>query len=139
MKKFIESKVHTIMTRKVVTVKPDMTIDALEKMFDKHGFNMFPVVKKGNLVGVVSEFDFLKAFVIFGSDLQNPKPYKKIAKEKTVQDICATSVTFREWHPLTYVLEVMVNSKLKSFPVINDDGKLVGMLARRDVIKKLKE
>ncbi len=138
MKEFVESKVKHNMTRNVITVSPELPINELEKLFSKHGFNMFPVIENKKLLGIVSEYDFLKAFLMFGSNLQSHESYKKIAKKKCVKDVYSQPMTVREWHPLTYVLELMAQTMYKSFPVINDEGKLVGVIARRDLIKKLK-
>ena len=41
--------------------------------------------------------------------------------------------------PLTRVLQLMVNLKSRSFPVIGADHQLVGMISREDVIRALKE
>jgi CBS domain-containing protein len=41
--------------------------------------------------------------------------------------------------PLTRVLQLMVDLKSRSFPVIGPNRKLVGMISREDVIRALKE
>ncbi|MGO9702550.1 MAG: CBS domain-containing protein [Xanthobacteraceae bacterium] len=34
----------------------------LEALFEKHDFNSFPVVEEGRMLGIVTKFDFLRAF-----------------------------------------------------------------------------
>ena len=34
----------------------------LESLFEKHDFNSFPVVEDGRMLGIVTKFDFLRAF-----------------------------------------------------------------------------
>jgi CBS domain-containing protein len=41
--------------------------------------------------------------------------------------------------PLTRVLQLMVGLKTRSFPVMNADGQLEGMISREDVMRALKE
>ncbi|MGA8812673.1 MAG: CBS domain-containing protein, partial [Candidatus Sulfotelmatobacter sp.] len=41
--------------------------------------------------------------------------------------------------PLTRVLQLMVSLKSRSFPVIDPDRQLVGIISREDVIRSLKE
>jgi len=41
--------------------------------------------------------------------------------------------------PLTRVLQLMVNLKARSFPVIDPDGQLVGIISREDVMRALGE
>ena len=50
------------MTRTVVTVTRQATMRELEALFDKHDFNSSPVVEKGTILGIITKFDFLRAF-----------------------------------------------------------------------------
>ena len=50
------------MTRDVTTVTRDVTLRDLEALFEKHDFNSFPVVEEGQMLGIVTKFDFLRAF-----------------------------------------------------------------------------
>ena len=59
---FIECTVRQFMTRRVMTVKRQTTMRELAALFEKHDFNAFPVVEEGKLFGIVSKFDFLRAF-----------------------------------------------------------------------------
>ncbi|MBF0238016.1 MAG: CBS domain-containing protein [SAR324 cluster bacterium] len=138
MQNFVNGKVENGMTRNVITVHPDMSIHDLELLFDEYQFNMFPVLENKELIGIVSQYDFLKAFIVFGTDLRNPRPYENIAQERTIRHIFSQLVTVRAWHPLTYVLELMAQSSIHSFPVVDDDKQLVGVISRRDLIRLLK-
>lgn len=40
--------------------------------------------------------------------------------------------------PLTRVLQLMVNLKARSFPVMDLEGRLVGMISREDIMRALK-
>ena len=50
------------MTRAVTTVTRQTTMHELEALFEKHDFNSFPVVEGGKMLGIVTKFDFLRAF-----------------------------------------------------------------------------
>jgi CBS domain-containing protein len=50
------------MTRPVTTVTRETTMRELEALFEKHDFNSFPVVEHGKMLGIVTKFDFLRAF-----------------------------------------------------------------------------
>ena len=41
--------------------------------------------------------------------------------------------------PLTRVLQLMVNLKMRSFPVVTPKRQLVGMISREDVMRALRE
>jgi CBS-domain-containing membrane protein len=50
------------MTRAVRTVTRQTTMRELEALFEKYDFNSFPVVEEGKMLGIVTKFDFLRAF-----------------------------------------------------------------------------
>src|SRR5215471_16329460 len=55
MYRFLQSTAVEYMTRGV-------TLRDLEALFEKHDFNSFPVVEEGKMLGIVTKFDFLRAF-----------------------------------------------------------------------------
>jgi CBS-domain-containing membrane protein len=63
MYRFLEYSAGQYMTRSVITVTHQVTLRDLKALFDKHDFNSFPVVEGRKMVGIVTKFDFLKAFV----------------------------------------------------------------------------
>ena len=62
MYRFLECTAGQYMTREVKTVTREITMRDLEALFERHDFNAFPVVEAGDVVGLVTKFDFLKAF-----------------------------------------------------------------------------
>jgi CBS domain-containing protein len=50
------------MTRAVRTVTRQTTMRELGALFEKYDFNSFPVVEEGKMLGIVTKFDFLRAF-----------------------------------------------------------------------------
>ncbi len=67
---FVACTVSQFMTRTVITVKRQTTMRELAALFEKHDFNAFPVAEDGNLLGIISKFDFLRAFA-FTYERQN--------------------------------------------------------------------
>ena len=54
-------RAHQIMTRKVITVKPDTSIaDAANTMLQQHISGLPVINEAGNLVGIISEGDFIR-------------------------------------------------------------------------------
>ncbi len=60
--KFLEQVVSDYMTRGIATVPPTMSIRELGQRFKETDFNSFPVLDNGQVVGIVSKFDYLACF-----------------------------------------------------------------------------
>jgi CBS domain-containing protein len=135
--RFLECTASQYMTSAVQTVTRQVTLRDLEALFERHDFNAFPVVEAGKVVGIVTKFDFLQAFAFTTSQIV---PHFDELMRRTVSDVMAEAVVHVEpTAPLTRVLQLMVRLKSRSFPVISSDGQLLGMIAREDVMRALKE
>ena len=64
MYRFLEYTAAQYMTRAVTPVTRQVTMGELGKLFEKHDFNSFPVVEGGNMLGIVTKFDFLRTFAL---------------------------------------------------------------------------
>jgi len=59
---------------------------------------------------------------------------------RSVGDIMTEAVVHVEAEaPLTRVLQLMVELKARSFPVMSADRRLVGMISREDIMRALRE
>jgi CBS domain-containing protein len=137
MYRFLECTVEKYMTRRVHTVTQDVTMAELAARFETYDFNTFPVLEGGSLLGIVSKLDFLKAFA-FTTGQMVPGYDELMAR--TVGDVMTEAVVHVEpAQRLTRVLQLMVSLKSRSFPVLDSDRQLVGMISREDIMRALKE
>ena len=135
MYRFLECTAGQYMTSAVRTVRRETTLGELEALFEEHDFNSFPVVEEGKLAGVVSKFDFLRAFAFTTGRIV---PDYEELMERTVADVMIEAVVHVDPDmPLTRVLELMVNLKIRSFPVLAPDRRLLGVISREDVMRAL--
>ena len=137
MYRFLEGTAEQYMTRTVTTVTRQTTMRELEKLFEQHDFNSFPVVEQGKMLGIVTKFDFLRAFA-FTTGQMVPH-YEELMRRPVGEMMTEAVVHVEPAAPLTRVLQLMVSLKSRSFPVIGLDRQLVGMISREDVIRALKE
>ena len=125
------------MTHAVTTVTRQTTMRELETLIEKHDFNSFPVVEEGKMVGIVTKFDFLRAFAFTTG--QMVPDYEKLMRRPVAEMMTEAVVHVEPAAPLTRVLQLMVSLKSRSFPVIGPNHRLIGMISREDVIRALKE
>jgi len=137
MHEFTHYQVRDIMTLNPVAVPPHARLRELEAIFEAHDFNALPVIDaERRLVGMVTKLDLLRAFA-FGPESMIPL-YKDIMERKAEKALNPFPETVAPETPVTRVLHLMVESRKKSFPVV-DDGVLEGIVAREDVLRTLRE
>ena len=137
MYRFLECTVGQYMTREVKTVDREITLRELEALFAKHDFNAFPVMDGKEVIGLVTKFDFLKTFAFTTKQLL---PHYDELMGRTVEEVMTEAVVHVEpAAPLTRTLQLMVSLKARSFPVMTVDKQLVGMIAREDMMRALKD
>ena len=137
MYRFLECTASQYMTPAVQTVTRQVTMLDLETLFEKHDFNAFPVVEAGKMLGIVTKLDFLRAFAFTTSQIV---PHFDELMRRTVADVMTEAVVHVEpAEPLTRVLQLMVNLRNRSFPVMGPGRQLVGMISREDVMRALRE
>ncbi len=112
-------KVADYMTTEVITLSPEDTVsDAIELIYST-GHDGFPVVDGRILVGYVSSRDLLKR-----------KPDEKI------MDVMNRRLRVaRPFMDLTDAARVMFRMGIGKLPVIDESGKLVGIISNADIIR----
>jgi CBS domain-containing protein len=132
---FLEQVAAGYMTSDARTVTPGVTLRELGDLFDKDDFNAYPVEEGSTVVGLVSKFDFLACFVFTPARMV---PRYEDLMEQTVADIMTPDFIYvRADTRLTRVLQLMVDHRIRSMPVIEGDQRLAGMISREDVVRAL--
>ena len=135
--RFLEYTAGEYMTRSVMTVTRSVTMHELEMLFEKHDFNSFPIVEQGKVMGIVTKFDFLRAFA-FTTDQMVPH-YDELMRRPVADMMTESVVHVSPTTPLTRVLQLMVSRMTRSFPVLGPERQLAGMISREDVMRALRE
>jgi len=137
MYRFLECTAAQYMTRSVISVTRGLTVRELAGLFEQHDFNSFPVVEDGNMLGIVTKFDFLRTFAFTTGQML---PHYDELMERRVAEIMTEAVVHIEpAAPLTRVLQLMVGLKTRSFPVLGPQRQLLGIISREDVMRALEE
>lgn len=125
------------MTREVRTVSRDVTMNELNDLFAVDDYNAYPVVDQTQMVGLVTKFDFLKCFALTLSSMV-PR-YDELMK-RTVTDVMTNEFIYVNIATkLVRVLQLMVEHRLRSIPVLAAGECLVGIISREDVMRALRD
>ncbi len=117
-----------IMTENVVTISPEASIQEAIEMLLTQEFSGLPVVDKdGNLVGIVTEFALLG--LVYDDRIRGDSVAKHMTTEVITVDVN---------DPVSVVADLCIVHRVRRVPVM-DQGRLVGLIARRDVLRALYE
>jgi CBS domain-containing protein len=117
-------KARDVMNRNVVTINPEATLSDTIKLLLERKISGLPVLDSaGNLVGIISEKDILN-FAFSGNI-----PQTKV-KEAMTQKV----VSFPPDTDVDKILLAISENKFRRVPIV-ENGKLVGIISRRDIIK----
>jgi len=122
-------QVRELMTKNPRTVKPDASaIDAAKLMRDEDA-GVAPIAEgDGRLVGLVTDRDIAIRVVAEGKDPGKTK----------VTDIASQNlVTIDPQQDVDEVLRLMARHQVRRLPVVEEDGKLVGIVAQADVARHI--
>jgi CBS domain-containing protein len=123
------------MTRAVKTVTRNLTVREVGKMFERDDFNSYPVHDDDQVIGIVTKFDLLKCFAFTPSRMV---PRYADLMSRTVADVMTSDFVYvAPETKLTRVLQLMIEHRIRSMPVIDDHQQLAGIIAREDVLKAL--
>lgn len=136
MYRFLEQTVESYMTQDVRTVRRDLDLLALSEMFERDDFNSYPVEDDGQVVGIVTKFDILKCFAFTPSQML-PRYHDLMSRQ--IGDVMTPDFIYVSPDTrLTRVLQIMVEHRIRSIIVLDGAQKLIGIVAREDVIAALK-
>ena len=145
-------KVKDIMTREVKTVYPETEIAQAAKLLLSERINGVPVVNKtGEVVGILCQsdliaqqkcipipslFTLLDGYIPLTLLSRLDKEVEKIAATKVEHAMTPDPTTVNSDTDIDKVAALMVEKNYHTLPVV-DDGKLVGIVGKEDVLKTL--
>jgi CBS domain-containing protein len=107
-----------VMISDVVSVTPAESVDEAARLLTFHDISGLPVCDSGRVVGVLSEADLIgKSGETVGAVMTSP------------------AVTVSETTRLEHVAEQLTRQRIRRVPVVDEQGRLVGIVSRRDVLK----
>jgi CBS domain-containing protein len=126
--------VSELMTRQVVHIEPDTSIDELHRLFERHHFHHIPVLEHGKLVGIVSKTDYLKVRHVLAITWEGLTIVQDIYKDMTAADIMTREpLKVESSDSIGLAADIFRANTLHALPVV-DDGELVGIITPHDLL-----
>jgi CBS domain-containing protein len=122
--------VREVMTSKLCSIDVDKPVAYAAKMMRDEDVGMAPIVEGDRLVGVLTDRDIAVRVVAEGRDPEQVK-----VTEVASSDL----VTLDPQQDLDEALRLMARHQVRRLPVVEEDGRLVGVVAQADVAQQADE
>jgi len=119
--------IREVMTSKVCSIDAEKPVAYAAKMMRDEDVGLAPIVEGDRLVGTLTDRDIAIRVVAEGRDPESTK----------VRDVASTDlVTVDPQQDLDEALRLMAQHQVRRIPVIEEDGRLVGVVAQADVARE---
>ena len=143
----MRTTVRDVMTTRVVAVRKDASFKDIAALLAEHRVSAFPVVDdEGKVIGVVSEADLLSREALVatlgGQAVRlsrsavalDPGEFTKAAAVTAADLMTKPPVVVTPDEPVTSAARLMYHGRVKRLPVVGENGQLVGIISRADVL-----
>ncbi len=142
-------KVRDFLRRDLSAVERTTSVRQTIKLLDNSGLSSLPVVdEEGRVVGVISERDLIRALIPGYMDMlrsasflpsldQLARRLREIGNHPVEQYMTKDVVSVKPDHSDLHAADLMLRKGLKQVPVVDDQGRLVGMVRRIDLLSHL--
>jgi CBS domain-containing protein len=141
-------KARDIMTKNVISVGRGMPSQKVAEVMARHRISGVPVIDESDAVmGIISEKDFLFRMGPPGTDsfmtviaqcLRSKGCLALPIIKKKAEDIMSSpAITVREETSISEITKTLTDKNINRVPVVDQSGKLVGIISRGDIIPVL--
>jgi CBS domain-containing protein len=119
-------RIRDIMTSNPSTIEPNKTVVDAARIMKQEDAGVVPVTENGRLTGMVTDRDIAIRVVAAGKDPQSTAVHEVASKNL---------VTLDPEQDLDEALRLMAQHQVRRLPVVEEDGRLVGVVAQADVAR----
>jgi acetoin utilization protein AcuB len=125
------------MSKKVITINEDDSMQEALKLMKQHNIRMMPVLKNGQLVGVLTDRDLKRASASDATTLDVHELLYLISKIKVKSIMSKNPISVPPDLTVEETAEVLLNNKISGAPVVDDRGRVVGAITQTDLFRVL--
>lgn len=124
------------MTANPASISPEASIQDAEILMEERNIRRLPVVSHGQLVGIVTRGDIREAKAIQQAT-SNPYEPVSVSEIKFIVEETMSSpvITAGPEASVIQVANLMLENKIGVIPVINEDGRLIGIVTESDIFR----
>lgn len=127
--------IASVMTRRVVSVQMDDSLGVVKQIFEASGFHHLLVVENDELVGIVSDRDYLKAISPFLDSITERIRDRATLDRKVHQIMTRDVITLGVNDTMVKAIDLFNQHKISCLPVLDEHRKPVGVISWRDIFR----
>ena len=146
-------QIKDVMTTGVITVSADDSVEKCAKLLQENDISGIPVVDEaGKVVGMITEGDLIRrasrikapgyleilgGLIYLGSPSKFVDELQRAMALEVGKMMSKNVISIKPKENLETAATLMVRNNINRLPVVDDEGVLVGIVARRDIMKNL--
>ena len=131
--------VANIMSKRVVSVYMDDSLQSLRELFTATGFHHLVVVHDNKLQGIISDRDLLKAVSPFVDTISERMADRATLDKRAHQIMTREVITLSPESSIFKAIELFNNNKISCIPIVDEKSQPVGMVSWRDVMRFMQQ
>lgn len=125
------------MSKNVITVDINESLIDAVKLLKHNDIGRLPVMKKGEMVGIVTDRDVKRASASDAVSLEIHELLYLLSKIKIEEIMTKDPITVPPDYTVEETAEVLLENKISSTPVVDDQDQLVGIITQNDLFRAL--
>ncbi|UCH22240.1 MAG: CBS domain-containing protein [Deltaproteobacteria bacterium] len=125
------------MSKDVITADVTDSMQDAMGLLKQHNIKMLPVMKKGNLVGIVTDRDLKRASASDATTLEIHELLYLLSKIKVEEIMTKNPITVFDDFTIEEAAEILLKNKISGLPVIDSEKQLVGVITQTDIFRVL--
>jgi len=125
------------MSRNIITVDENDSMHDAMKLLKENDIHMLPVLKKGKLVGIVTDRDLKKASASDATTLEIHELFYLLTRIKVKNLMTKEAITVPSDFTVEETAQVLQKNKISGVPVVNTEGQIVGTITKTDLFRVL--
>jgi acetoin utilization protein AcuB len=125
------------MSSEVITIEENDSMQEALKLLKEHDIRMLPVMKKGKLVGIVTDRDLKKASPSDATTLEVHELLYLLTQVEVKEIMTRDPVTVPPDYTVEETAQVLLENKISGAPVMDKTGKVIGTITQTDLFRVL--
>ncbi|MFC1885278.1 CBS and ACT domain-containing protein [Thermodesulfobacteriota bacterium] len=125
------------MSKNVVKIDVNDSMQDATKLLKKNNISILPVMKNGNLAGVVTDRDLKRASASDASTLEVHELLYLLSNIKVKQIMTDDPITIPFDYTVEEAAEILLKNKISGAPVVDKEKSVVGIITKADIFRVL--